>query len=146
MYDDDVQIDEYIDCAARKRRFRLQTLMTPAGEVFEAVELRDGEPTGMRFMMRVGDGEVPPYGNMRMKLRERMAQRDVVRDPGTGRPEVINRLVRAQITNRAEDEAGRSVPVLTVDDQDISWSELGTMLEAYEGFGLRIEIHEAGNE
>jgi hypothetical protein len=49
--------------------------------------------------------------------------------------------IRAQIDMRGEAAAG---PDLRVDGEVITWAELGTLLESYEGWGLRIEITEAG--
>ena len=54
---------------------------------------------------------------------------------------LLTDVLRGQLTYG--DGAG---PALIVDDVVLSWEELGALLESYEGFGLRIEIHDPGEE
>jgi hypothetical protein len=41
--------------------------------------------------------ETPPYYEIRKRLDERLATRDLVRDPATKRLQVMNMLIRAQV-------------------------------------------------
>jgi hypothetical protein len=139
MHDDHTMEDEFLDCTGKKRRFRLQSYA--GGRFLDAVELLDGQAVGMRFVMPAGVDGVLPWGEMRAKIRARMAERDVSRDPDTGRLEILRGLVRAHIhsvpQSDDEDEHG---PVLIVDDRKITWRELGEMLVGLEGWSLRLEI------
>ncbi len=133
-------VDEYPDCTGRKRRFRLE--LYAEGLFLEAVELRDDDAPGLRFIMSVKPDELPPYGQMRDHIRERLSQRDLVRDPRTGKLENIRRVIRAQV-HSFDDETGL---MLTVDDMQITWRELGQVLAPYSGWGLRIQICDCGEE
>ena len=66
---DEQMLDEYLDCAGKRRRFRLT--LSGEGRFLEAVELRDGETRGLRFVP-VWFGEMPPWGEMRQRIRERL--------------------------------------------------------------------------
>jgi hypothetical protein len=139
MDDDETMEDEFLDCTGKKRWFRLQSY---AGGMFlDATELLDDQAVGMRFVMRAGVDGVLPWGEMRAKLRARMAERDVAMDPDTGRLEILRGLVRAQIHSVPQpDDEDEHGPVLIVDDRKITWHELGEMLVGLEGWSLRVEI------
>jgi hypothetical protein len=83
--------------------------------------------------------QAPPHYELRQKLAERLATRDLVSDPDTGQMEILNMLLRAQVGPSAEGSAG---PSLFIDDQELTWEELGQILQTYEGWGLRIQITE----
>ena len=133
-------VDEYLDCTGRKRRFKLEVYAE--GLFLEAVELRDGEPVGLRFIMPMKPDGLPPYGEIRDRIRKRLSQRDVVRDPQSGRLEDLHGVIRAQFDEYDDDH----MPMLLVDDMRISWRDLGRLLERYNGWGLRIQICECGEE
>ena len=78
---------------------------------------------------------------MRRRIRERLAERDIVRDEA-GRLQLLRDLVRGQLTESEDGEA----PAVLVDDLVLSWDELGALLLPLVGFGLRIEIHDPGEE
>jgi hypothetical protein len=140
--DDKVMVDEYLDAAGRKRTFTVGVL-TPPGDWIEAVEQRAGGEPGLRFAIpvRADEPACVPWGAIRDKVRARLCQRDLVRDEH-GELHDLNRLIRAQITSGP----GEELPVLLVDDLTVGWLELGRMLAMYEGYGLRIEIRECGEE
>lgn len=75
--------------------------------------------------MEIKPGEVPPWGEMRDKIREWLSQRDLVRD-ATGELHELDRPIRAQISDR--DRPDREVPLLLVDDLEVSWEELGRLV------------------
>lgn len=54
-------------------------------------------------------------------------------------PAVLNMKIRAQVGMRGEESTG---PTLFVDDRELSWEELGEILQTYEGWGLHIQITE----
>jgi len=134
-------VDEYLDASGKKRVFRLAVYA--AGTFLEAVELRDGEPTGLRFILPVKPDELPPWGSMRDKIRERLSQRDLVRDE-KGKLQDLRRVIRAQLSD--EDRTDSGTPVLLIDDMKVTWEELGEYLMTYSGWGLRLEIRDCGDE
>lgn len=78
-----------------------------------------------------------PWGEMRERIRHRLAERDVAVDPKSGEPRILRGLVRAHVV-RADHEGDG--PLLVVDDRKMSWPELGRMLGALEGWDIRVEI------
>jgi len=130
------QIEDHLDCAGNRRTFRLR--LQPSGLFLEAVE-QTGEAAGRRFMLPVPIDGPEPWGELRTRIRQRLSQRDVVRDEH-GRLEILNGLVRAQITSRDGE------PSFLVDDMELTWDEIGSLLTSYEGWGLRIEIRSCGDE
>lgn len=92
----DDQVDEdYLDCAGKKRRFRLQSYA--CGMFMDATELLDGEPIGMRIVMKMDQHGHLPWGQMREKIRARLAERDVAVDPDNGKLKILRVLVRAHL-------------------------------------------------
>jgi len=69
-------------------------------------------------------------GEIRKRIRERLATRSVVRDEH-GRLELLGDVVRGQIG-----EGQGSMPSLVVDDLELSWEEVGALLQSCVGFGL----------
>lgn len=138
---DEPMVEDYLDSAGKKRIFRLSVYA--AGNFLEAVELRDGEATGLRFILPVKPDELPPWGAMRDKIRERLSQRDLVRDE-EGKLRDLRRVIRAQLSD--EDRADSGTPVLLIDDMKVTWEDLGEYLMTYAGWGLRLEIRDCGDE
>ena len=142
---DRVMEEYHLDCRGRKRLFRLQEYGRGPASFLSATEIRDGKALGLRFVMRYDEStEVPPYGEIRDKISDRLAIRHVVRDPKTNRWTNLNLVIRAQIGE--SDEEVTPGPDLVVDDTEITWEELGTMLRPYAGWGLRIRITDVGAE
>ena len=56
---------------------------------------------------------------------------------------MLTNLIRAQVEFARDPRKG---PPLIVDGDTITWRELGEMLSSYEGWGLRIEITQGGDE
>lgn len=133
--DDDSRIEDYLDCTGKTRRFRLQSYAR--GSFLSATEILDDQACGMRFVMRIDAHGDLPWGEMRDRLRTRLAERDVAVDPKTGELRILRDLVRAHI-DCADDEG--EGPVLIVDDRRVTWAELGRMFAAHEGWDLRLQI------
>jgi len=136
---DKVMTEDFLDCNGKTRVFRLG--LSVHEDFLQAMELKDGEPTGFRFFLEVEPDRPPPWGEMRCKIRKRLSQRDLVRDD-KGELQDLHRLIRAQITDPRE----RSTPILLIDDMEVAWEELGEMLMTYAGWGLRIQICDSGDE
>ena len=135
------QIEEYVDCAGKLRKIRVREVIRPVGPVLEACEVIDGEPIGMMLTEQFEEGEVPPFYELRRRIRERLAARDLVRHPKTGQLELLTAKIRGQF-DMPRDEG----PVIWVDGKRYGWDEIGALLESYEGWGIRIEICDAGRE
>lgn len=131
--------EDFFDAAGRKRTFELSAYAN--GLFLEAAEVRHGERTGLRFVLPIKD--VEPWGELRDKVRDRLSQRDLVRNE-RGELHELHRVIRGQIDDRDRDATG--LPVLLVDDLEVAWEELGRMLMSYSGWGVRIEIRGAGEE
>jgi hypothetical protein len=136
--EDEEMIDDYLDCTGKRRRFRV--MVYGNGRFLQAVEVCEGEASGLRFVLPVRAGEAPPWGEIRKRIRERLATRSVVRDEH-GRLELVGDVLRGQI---GQGQGG--MPSVVVDDLELSWEEVGALLQPCVGFGLRIEIHEPGHE
>jgi len=138
-------MDEYhLDHRGKKRLFRLRNYERGSGSFLEAMEVRKSEPTGWTFRLHYNsDVQMAPYYEMRTRLRERLATRDLVRDPDTGELSNLTNTIRAQVSSGQDPRRG---PPLLVDGELITWRELGQLLRAYEGWGLRIQITDTGEE
>jgi hypothetical protein len=77
---------------------------------------------------------------MRELIRERLSRRDLVKTKNG--LEMLTRTIRGQIGEAASGET----PSVLIDDLEVTWDELGQLLRSYAGFGLRLEIREAGEE
>ena len=138
--DDTELIEESLDCTGKRRTFRLSEA---AGGLFiYAQELPKGDRAGLRFTIAARADEPPPWGEVRSRIRTRLAQRSVVHGPDG--LELLTDVVRGQITE-PEDRDEESVSVV-IDDLELSWAALGRLLRSHVGFGFRLEIHEAGEE
>jgi hypothetical protein len=137
---DETSEEDYLDCAGRNRTFRLSPY---ANDLWlQAVEVRKGGEHGIRFCLPARDG-VLPWGELRQHIRARLAQRDVVRTRD-GKLQMLNQLVRGQITS-TDAQTGEGPSVL-VDDLELSWEELGQLLNSYEGWHFRLELQDAGED
>jgi hypothetical protein len=137
--DRDEMFETHLDCTGKKRRFVLAAY--GGGSFLSATEILDGDATGMRFVMKADEHGHLPYGEMRDRIRRRLAERDVAVDPDTGELRILRERLRAGISQIGDDG-----PVLVVDDRFVTWRELGRMLETYEGWGLELRILDATDE
>jgi hypothetical protein len=135
----------HIDCQGRRRHFRLQEHHRSFMSSIDATEVIEGEPIGMRLVEHFNDElQMPPYYEIRRRIAERLATRDLVRDPETGRLTDLHMRIRTQV-HRGGESRGEG-PDLLIDGDVVTWADLGNLLNTYEGWGLRIEITEAGEE
>ena len=134
-------VEEYLDCTGAVRRFRL--MIYAAGLFLDAREILGGEPIGLRFVERVGDDPGIAFGKIRDRIRERLAQRDVVRDARTGELSLLRDRLMGQIDSF--DRSGDGPSVL-VDDLELTWAEVGELLAPFEGFHVELFIRDVGGE
>lgn len=136
-------IEDFIDCQGKRRTFLLTEI---AGGLFlSAQEAPKEDRSGLRFTVTQAPDGTPAWGELRTRIRERLAQRSVAHGPGG--LTILTDVVRAQLSEASEenDEGERELTVV-IDDVEISWSTLGKLLRRNVGFGFRLEIREAGEE
>jgi hypothetical protein len=111
--------------------------------IFDAIELRDGEPIGFRLVepIREGEreGEGEAFARIRRRIRAFLARRDVAVDPRTRELVLLHDRVRVQISGSVRDASGEG-PTVLVDDRELTWAELGALLVSHEGFFLDIAV------
>lgn len=132
-------VEEFVDCAGETRAFRFRVYAE--GRFLDATEIREGEPSGLRFVLPAGSDGFPPWGAMRIRIRDRLARKHIVRDKA-GKLHILGDVVRAQI----RDDGETGLPTVVVDDLVITWKELGELLLERSGFGIRLAISEPGEE
>ncbi len=129
------EVEEFLDCAGKRRRFVLQVYAD--GRFLEARELLAGDVPGARLSLAVRRGEVPPWGEVRKRIRERLSRRDLARAEN-GEIVLVADGLRGQLTWSSEEEG----LALIVDDMILSCRDDGLLLASYEGFDVRLEIHD----
>ncbi len=131
--------ETFLDARGAKRRFAVEVFGGEEATFLTARELREDGLPGLMLVERYDEACLaPPIGALRSRIRARLAACDLVRDPDNGRLQLLTGLVRAQLTTDPERPDGP--PAVLVDELRISWEELGSILSAYEGFGLEIEV------
>ncbi len=130
-------VEEFLDCAGKRRRFLLQIYAN--GHFLEACEILDDDSRGSRIALPIRPGAAPPWGEIRKRIRERLARRDLVQDED-GRLVLVADGFRGQLTWSDDGVA------LIIDDVILSWDEVGQLLAAHEGFALHIEIRDPVEE
>lgn len=138
--------ESHLDCTGRQRRFRLSCDLGGGTEWLFATELIGGEARGMRIVMPAKPDGTLPWGEIRTKLRQRLAERSTAMNPESAERTLLANVVRAQLTEPTDRETEPAGPNLLVDGEEISWHELGRLLMPYMGFGLRVEVCDAGEE
>jgi len=101
--------EDFLDAAGKTRSFRL--MLYAGGRFLEGREIRDNEPTGLRFVLAVPAGEPPPWGELRRRIQSRLAERHVVHDP-SGVLTTLTNVIRGQLDEGEEE----GIPALLVDD------------------------------
>jgi hypothetical protein len=131
--------ETFLDACGAKRRFALEIYGGGPMTFLSAQEERaDGSP-GLRLYLQFDEvTQLPPYGPLRDKIRQRLATRDLAQDPDDGSLQILTGDIRAQITSSTTDP--HDLPAVLIDDLELSWEDLGRLLSAYEGFGLQIRI------
>ncbi len=131
--------EAHLDALGQRRRFRLA--LYGGGALTVAAALRDDGREGLRLVERFDERSEPaPWTALRRRLGERLARRDLVADPDSGDPRLLTGCLRAQL--RCDPERPDGPPAVLVDDRLLSWEQLGELLAAYEGWGLRLELSE----
>jgi hypothetical protein len=132
-------VDEYVDCTGQVRRFRL--IVYAGGAFLDAIELKDGEPIGLRLVEPISEGEGEAFARIRRRIRAFLARSDVAVDPRTRELVLLCDRVRVQISGSGADTSREGLTIL-VDDRELTWAELGALFASYEGFFLDIAVRD----
>ena len=126
------------DYAGIERRFRFFTRLVPAGVLLVArEELEDGDLRPgyeLSLLGRFDADLMELFTELFWKLRRTVVEWHVEREDGEPVALRSDQLTGRVIAQMAEG------PLLEVDGDAISWSELGNMLAAYEGFEIRRQL------
>lgn len=133
------------DADGRPHEFHFRANLFGPGIALDALELRDGQPDGYRFRV-IGDPEGDQMALLAIlvaKMRRALARRHIV-DTQHG-PQVADAAV---VRGTVESDLGKDdgQPSVVIDGRQLSWSDLGRMVRAYEGWQFRLEFLELSDE
>jgi hypothetical protein len=136
------------DASGMSHEFHFTTRHGGAHLAVEAFEVEDGHPAGYQFQV-LGDPEEEPLAiflQLFERMRRALARRHI--ENGDLGSQIAKSgegwVLRGQI-DWDEDEDGR-VPRLVVDGNSYTWDEIGRMLMAFEGFQVKMEVHDKSEE
>jgi len=129
----DMDAKEFTDVDGKKRMFEFKSFPCPTGFVYEATEIQNGEPKGMRFSVLGTENEAEVW---RYKLEERLKKALKVKHIEYHKEShtwtTCDQIIRGQI--RWDDETEGETPLIVVDGKDLTWTEFGKTIMTYEGF------------
>ena len=114
----------------------------------DAFELTEGSPGGYEFQI-LGDPEQDPaalFERLVQRMRRALARRHL-EETRSGLQITKSRgrwIVRGQIG--WDDDTDGRVPRLVIDGRGHSWDEIGRMLMTFEGFHIKMEVHDRSEE
>jgi hypothetical protein len=114
----------------------------------DAFELKEGSPGGYEFQV-LGDPEGDPselFQRLVQRVQRALARQHI--EVGSLGPQIAASdgrwIVRGQID--WDEDADERVPRLVIDGRCYSWNEVGRMLMTFEGFNVRMEVHDRSDE
>ena len=133
---------ELTDARGNQHTFHFETFHYVSGVSLKAVEMRDGETRGYVFEV-AGESEAEEplelFGRLFQKMQRGLALQHIdERDLGPGINDAGT--VRARI-EWDEDQDGQ-VPLVVIDGREFTWEQLGRMMMSYEGWQLKLQIHD----
>lgn len=132
------------DSAGETHRFHFRARLHGSIVVLDAFELLDGHPSGYQCQV-VGSPEQDLLGllaRLIQRLRRLLSIRHLVTE-GT-KTEIAEQTVRGRID--WDESAVERIPLLVIDGREISWSDFGRMLSAFEGWQFKLEIIDRSDE
>src|SRR5689334_7588689 len=133
------------DCTGASHLFYFRVRLFGIGVAIDAFELRKGYPFGYQFQI-IADPEddlMVVLGQLIEKIRRALSVKHITTGDFGWRI-ADHRVVRAVI--QSDCRRGASLPVLAIDGREFSWHEFGRMLMTYEGWQLKLEIHDQSEE
>ena len=136
---------EMADTAGQVHRFHFRLHLLGDRVSLEALELKDGAPSGYQFQM-LDDAEADLFavmGQLVARMRRTLAQQHLEQERGR-RFSIKDFLVRGRIDCDLESDDG--LPQLVIDGREISWEQFGRMLMSFEGWQFKLEIRDRSEE
>ena len=136
------------DAAGNAHTFHFTTRHGGSHLAVEAFEVEDGHATGYQFQVLDDPDEDPikVFKRLFERMRRALGRRHI--ENAEHGPQIAKSaegwIVRGRI-DRDQDEDGR-VPLLIVDGRSYTWEEMGHMLATFEGFEVKMEIHDKSEE
>ena len=126
-------IKEFTDIDGKKRVFNFEPCWVPTMFMYEAVEIQDDEPKGMRFSV-LGDETEANILRYKLEERVRMALRvkhiEYHKESDTWIAR--NHIIRGQI--KWDEATEGQTPLIVVDGKELKWEEFGKTMMTHEGF------------
>jgi hypothetical protein len=136
---------EMADAAGKSHRFHFRLHLLGDRVSLEALELKDGAPSGYQFQM-LDEAEADLFAVMARliaRMRRTLAQQHLERERGRGFS-IKDFLVRGRIDCNLDSDDG--MPQLVIDGREISWEQFGRMLMSFEGWQFKLEIRDRSEE
>ena len=133
------------DCAGETHQFHFTQRLLGNMVALDAVEIREGSPSGYRFQM-IGDPEGDSFallGRLVEKIRRTLSVKHITDDDRHGL-QIADQTVRGRIEG---DYSGTDhTPIVVVDGRGISWDDFGRMLMTFEGWQFKLEIRDISED
>lgn len=136
---------EMADAAGKSHRFHFRLHLLGDRVSLEALELKDGAPSGFQFQM-LEEAEADLFAVMARliaRMRRTLAQQHLEQERGR-RLSIKDFLVRGRIDCNLDSDDG--MPQLVIDGREISWEQFGRMLMSFEGWQFKLEIRDRSEE
>ncbi len=133
------------DATGKAHRFHFRLHLLGDRVSLEALELKDGAPSGYQFQM-LADAETDLFavmGQLVARMRRTLAQQHLEQERGR-RFSIKDFLVRGRIDCDLESDDG--LPQLIIDGREIAWEQFGRMLMSFEGWQFKLEIRDRSEE
>ncbi len=133
------------DCAGALHEFHFRTRLFGPGVAIDAFEIIEDHPAGYEFQI-IGSPEddlLQLLSRLLEKIRRGLSIKHL-EDHELGLQIADHQIVRGGIG--WDESEGGSVPLLTIDGQEITWREFGRMLMSFEGWQFKLEIRDKSEE
>lgn len=136
------------DGAGRRHQFHFRTRHGGDHVAFETFEVEGGIPSGYRFQLLADPDQDPleSFQRLLQGMRRALARRHI--EEGEHGLQIAKSkegwIVRGQV--EWDEGAEGRLPRLIVDGRSHSWDEVGQMLMSFEGFHLKLEVHDQSEE
>lgn len=137
---------EFTDIDGKKRVFEFKSFLCPTGFVYEATEIHDGEPKGMRFSVlgKEGESEVLKH-KLQEKVKKALTMKHVEYNKESDTWVTCDHTIRGQIRWDPKSEF-RQKPLILVDGHELTWEEFGKAMLVYEGFQFVLRFVDSSDD
>jgi hypothetical protein len=134
------------DIDGRDHEFHFITRYLRDRVAIEAMEIRNGEPCGNRFMVISYDPEedtLKSFSRLLDKMKRAMKRKHLEESEFglcIAEPWIVRSIISSDLEGRHQ------APLLIIDGREISWDDFGKMLMTFEGFQFKMEIYDISEE